>query len=327
MTFPVGQIIATTYESRNGKLSDNLTAHNALFNHINKSGNVKSFSGGSVITEELVWAANGNAGSYSGADALTVNETGGIDRAEFDMKQYAAPIVFTGRDELMNAGKEKVIDLLEAKIEQAETSLFNKLNVDAYGDGTGNSSKVITGLAAAVSTSPSSGTYGSIDRSNSSYAFWRNKNYISGVDFTSGQAATSSTIINQLGQVVQGVTFGSNRPTVIIAGLTVYNLLLGATTANQRFMDGGKADAGFQSLDFQGIPVVYDAANASFLATQAYALNTKFLRLRVHKDRNFVMLKGKDPSNQDLTIETLVWAGNLTSSGQRYQAVYSSLAS
>lgn len=327
MTFPVGQIIATTYESRNGKLADNLTAHNALFNHIKKSGNVKTFSGGSIITEELLWAANTNVGSYSGADTFTVNETGGIDRAEYDMKQYAAPIVFTGRDELQNAGKEKVIDLLEAKIEQAETSLYNKLNVDAYGDGSGNSGKVLTGLAAAVSKSPSSGSYGSIDRTNSTYAFWRNKAYISGVDFTSGDAATSSTIINQLGQVVQGVTYGANRPTVIIAGLTVYNLLLGAVSTNQRFMDGGKADAGFQALDFQGIPVVYDAANSSFLATDAYVLNTKFLRLRTHKDRNFVMLPSKDPSNQDLTIETLVWAGNLTSSGQRYQAVYSSLAS
>ena len=51
--------------------------------------------------------------------------------------------------------------------------MMNGLSADLYSDGTADSGKQITGLQAAVSATPSTGTYGSIPAAN--YDFWRNQ--------------------------------------------------------------------------------------------------------------------------------------------------------
>jgi hypothetical protein len=54
-----------------------------------------------------------------------------------------------------------------------------------------------------------------------------------------------------------------------------------------------------------------------------YFLNTKFLRLEVHKDRDMVPLGPGERSsvNQDATVKIMGWAGNMTCSNRRQQAV------
>jgi hypothetical protein len=53
-----------------------------------------------------------------------------------------------------------------------------------------------------------------------------------------------------------------------------------------------------------------------------YFLNTKYLFFRPHRDRNFVPIGGDRMSvNQDAMVRLIGWAGNLTSSGPRYQGV------
>ena len=69
MSFPntaVSDIIATTIQSRSGAIADNVTKNNALLARLKQRGNVKTFSGGNVILQELSFAENGNAGYYSG---------------------------------------------------------------------------------------------------------------------------------------------------------------------------------------------------------------------------------------------------------------------
>lgn len=42
-------IIATTIQSRSGKIADNVTDNNAVLTWLSKRGNVRPFSGGNVI--------------------------------------------------------------------------------------------------------------------------------------------------------------------------------------------------------------------------------------------------------------------------------------
>jgi len=107
-------IIATTIQSRSGKLADNVLRQNAALDAIDKRGNVKLFSGGNVITQELIYNDPGtiNAGSYSGFDVIDITPNSPITAAVFDIKQYSSAITMSGLDQLMNAGKEQIIDLL-----------------------------------------------------------------------------------------------------------------------------------------------------------------------------------------------------------------------
>jgi hypothetical protein len=68
---------------------------------------------------------------------------------------------------------------------------------------------------------------------------------------------------------------------------------------------------------------VFDAAVSGIGAQTAYFLNTDFMKWRSHKDRNMVALDDKSAVNQDSTVKTLVWAGNLTMSGPQFCGVYS----
>ena len=47
--------------------------------------------------------------------------------AQYDFKQAACPVIISGLDQLKNAGKEQMIDLLEGRISVAESSMMNLL--------------------------------------------------------------------------------------------------------------------------------------------------------------------------------------------------------
>ena len=161
MAFPnISDILATTIESRTRKVADNVTNNNALLAKLSAKGKIKTFSGGSKILQELSFAENSNAGWYSGYDLLPVGVSDVISAAEFDIKQSAVPVVISGLEMLQNSGREQIIDLLEARLSVAESTLSNLISDGLYSDGTANGGKEIGGLDIAVPVDPTTGTYG-----------------------------------------------------------------------------------------------------------------------------------------------------------------------
>ena len=126
MAFPnLSDIIATTIQNRSGVIADNVTENNGLLRLMKKRGNTKEFSGGNVILQELSFAENGNAGWYSGYETLPVAAQDVISAAEFEIKQAACPVTISGLEQLQNAGREQIIDLLEGRISVAESTMMN----------------------------------------------------------------------------------------------------------------------------------------------------------------------------------------------------------
>jgi hypothetical protein len=321
MAFPnLSDLAATTIEYRSKDIADNVTQHNAALLAMKKSGGISTFDGGTYINENLSFAENGNGGSYSGYDTLPTAAADVISAAQYSFAQYAVPVTFSGRETLINSGKEQLIDLVEARVKVAESTMSNLLNRHFYLDGTGNSGKNITGLAAAIPLANATGTYGGISRATSS--FWRNQKYQASVD-GAGVAATGTALISQWNQFILGMTRGTDRPKIILASPAVYALYESGLQSMQRISDATLGNAGFQTLQFQGIPVVFDAAASGIGAQTAYFLNTDFMKWRSHKNRNMVALDDKSAVNQDSTVKTLVWAGNLTMSGPQYCGIYS----
>ena len=88
-------ILATTIERRSGKIRDNVTRNNALLSQLQRKGRVRPVSGGSLILEEISFAANGNGTFYSGYDLLSVAAQDVISAAQFSFKQVAVPVVIS----------------------------------------------------------------------------------------------------------------------------------------------------------------------------------------------------------------------------------------
>jgi hypothetical protein len=163
--------------------------------------------------------------------------------------------------------------------------------------------------------------YGGIDRSATANAFWKNKKFQATVDGTG--VATSATILGYWNNFITQVTRGTDKPNVIIAGPAVFAIFEGALQAMQHIYSSDKASAGFTTLQYQGIPVVFETTGAGIGNTDAYFLNTKYLKWRPHAKRNMVSLDDKSSVNQDATVKTLAWAGNLTSAGAQFQGRFS----
>lgn len=313
----VTDIIATTIQSRSKQIADNVTKNNALLARLNQRGNVRNISGGNTILEEISFAENGNAGFYSGYDLLPVATQDVISAAEFSIKQLACPVVMSGLEMLQNAGKEAFIDLLEARINVAEATMANKLAQSVYSDGTGSSGKEVTGLNAAVPSAPTSGTYGGIDRAT--WTFWRSQLY----DFSTAVVTPSATTIqNGLNTLWSSLVRGADRPDLIILDNTYWSYYMSSLQALQRFSDPSTGSLGFPTLKFMDADVVLDGGIGGYCpAATGFMLNTKYISLRPHKDRNMVSLSPNKryAINQDAEVQILAWAGNLTCRGAQFQ--------
>jgi len=311
----ISDVIATTIQSRTGEIADNVTKNNAILVKMKEEGNIKTFSGGNVILQELSFQANANAGWYSGYEALPVGAQDVISAAQYDIKQAACPITMSGLEMLQNSGKEEIIDLMESRIKVGESSMANLITQGVYSDGTANGGKQIVGLLTAVSKTPTSGTYGGIDRS--AWSFWQNQYQI-----TSGGSA--SNIQSRMNTLYAKCVRGADHPDLIMADNGYWAFYMSSLQANQRFMDAKLADSGFVTVKFMNSDVVLDGGIGGYAPTNTmYFLNTKYLFLRPHRERNFTTLDpGKRYSvNQDAVVQLLAWAGNLTTSGAQFQGV------
>ena len=323
----ISDIIATNIQSRTGELADNVTNNNALLRRLKDRGNVKTFSGGNVILQEIMYndSTTNNTNSYSGYEVLNVSQNSPISSAQFSITQYAAAVSISGLEMIQNSGKEAIIDLLDGRMMVAEAQLANRIGGDIYLDGTGNSGKNITGLGAAVPDAPSTGTYGGINRAN--YSFWRSVKYSGVTD--GGSAVSASNIQSYMDSLAVQLIRGTDKPDLIVADSNYYRLYLQSMQSIQRVTDGGNSTqgAGFASLKYYGAGMASDVVldggiGSAATANHMWFLNTKYLMFRPHVDRNFVPIGGERQAvNQDAIVKLIGWAGNLTSSGPQFCGV------
>ena len=315
MAFPnVSDIVATTIENRSKKLADNVSKSNALLKRLQTRGNVRTISGGSVILEELTFAENANAGWYTGYDLLPVAPQDVISAAQFDLKQCAVPVVWSGLDTLKNSGKEQMIDLLEGRVSVAETTMQNLLAAGVYSNGTAAGGKQIIGLDAMVPVNPATGIFAGIDRA--AWAFWRSKTT------TAGAALDKTTIQDAFNAMWASLVRGSDRPDLVVVDNFMWGAYMASLQAQQRFTNPSSATLGFPSIQFMDADIVLDGGIGGYAVTKtAYFLNTKYIFFRPHADRNMVPLEPnrRFAINQDATVQILAWAGAMTCSGAQFQ--------
>jgi hypothetical protein len=320
----VSDILATTIESRSRQVADNVTNNNALLSKMKAKGRIKTVTGGSKILQELTFAENSNAGWYSGYDLLPVGVSDVISAAEYDLKQAAVPVIISGLETLQNSGKEKMIDLMETRLEVAESTMANLINGGLYSDGTAAAGKQIDGLEKAIPVDPTAVPYGGID--GNTFAFWRNA--VS--DQTSANGLDPTKIQGYWNLLWSELVRGQERTDLIMADTTVWNAYIASLQANQRFTNTQSADAGFMTVKFMDADVCLDGgiyngnSGAGAPAGTAFFLNTKYLHYRPHAQRNMVPLSPNKryATNQDAEVQILGWAGNLTCSGRMFQGRY-----
>lgn len=314
------EILATTLKNYAPEIVDNVSDNVAFYSECKKRGKLKLIGGGETIVISLDYAENGTYKRYSGWETLDVSPTDVITAANYDWKQIAISVSMSGLELLKNSGKEKVFDLMQAKVENAKRTFANNFAADLYSDGTADGGKQIGGLQAAIPDDPTAvATYGGI--AQATWSFWQSQVYDFSVE---GITPSSSTIQNAMNKLYLELATSKSRPSAIYADNIYFGYYEQSLQAIQRITSADKGQSGFDSYAYkQNIPVYFDGGlGGSCPASHMYFVDHDKTYLVAHKDRNMEPL-GADRTavDQDGVVKILGWAGNLCLSNRRSQGV------
>ena len=309
-------LIASTMETfYSDRPSDAMFGEQVLIAALKRGGKMTK-QGGLKIVVPVMYQGSNAVGSYSGWDTFDVSPQEGLTNAEFNWKFYYATVSIDNPTLLQNRGEAAQLRILKARIQQAETSLADAMNADLFLDGTGNSSKDVTGLAIAVD---SSGIYGNISRT--SYAYWRSNETAVSNPLAIGGASGMRRMFNDC-------ALGPTRatPDMLIGTQAIFEGYEALMDPYMRFqvIDTSKPNAVYrkQNLMFRDAEVFWDDYCQS---GTLYYLNSKTFELvelegrgaglvEQQEDRDigsFRVEPFQSPWNQDAKISQIKWAGNL----------------
>lgn len=297
-------ILSTTLANYRDTLEDNLSKNVPLWHFLKKEGRVNR-KGGEKAVEQIMFGKNPNSKTYSDYETLDLTPAEGISAAEYPWKQHAVTVAISGMEEAKNEGKHAVIDLLQSKIEQAETTAIDDFDVMFWSETVGNSGKDFNGLGLLIGDENSTvTTVGGIDCTDPDGEFWQ-----SFVERTAGTLSVADMTDTYLRAVR-----GTDRPKFGATTLELWQAYNNALQANQRFTDAKTAEAGFHNLLFQGAPLLWGDNVPEGTMT---FVNPKYLRLAILGDNLLRAGKFDSPSDLDARYAKILTKGQLTTSNRR----------
>lgn len=278
-------ILSTTMHNYHKTLTDNVFNSRPLLQYLMSNGRVQTINGGVSIVEPVIYT-DGQADSYSEWDQVAVAPQATTTAAQFPWKQLVATIAISGLEEAQNNGKEQMVNLLEAKVMQAEETLKTLLNGMLFGTRSGTTpANDFTSLQVLIdSTTPTGG----IDPA--SEAWWASvEDSVGSVDAAGLEAALRSAYN-------QASDSGNDRVDAIFTNSWGFEFYESTLTPQVRYTDTTKANLGFQNLMFKDVPIMWDfqapegdgtATDGNTTTAIFFGLNSKYVGLKIHSDRNF----------------------------------------
>lgn len=295
------EMVTSTLRHRRPKIADATTKNNALMLQLRRKGRISLIGGGRTISCPISYEENTNFQFYTGRESLNVAGQEVLTSSEFPWKQYACGVSISGLEMLQNDGKEQIINMMKARITNAERTIANKMHESSYSDGTGSAGKEFGGLDL-INSSGTGATVGGINASTA--AWWENKHA------ATGGVAVASIYADML-DLCLSLQRGTDKTDLIISDNTYYSALNQSLQGQRRYMDSKMADAGFRNILFEGIPVVFDGGDGGYAPVGMHFLDSSELELIMHRKRNNVILSGpRRPVTEDSDTVVIAGMGN-----------------
>ncbi len=286
-------------------LADNVYKSNPLFIQLNSKGRIV-LDGGRSIVEPVLYNTQGG-GAYSKFQALDVTPREIITDLELNYKLYYAGATLAEEDILKNSGSSKVLDYVAAYVENMEHTLRDLLGTALFK--LTPTAEELDSLAVAINTG---NTYAGIDRTT--YTWW-NANVIN--------AASAEPSFNMFQEMYGKCTQGNTSPDLIVTTQRIFDKLWALALPQQRFPEGDEVHIGWPMLRFNRAKVVVDSHCTS---GRAYFLNTDYVKLVVHRDRDFVFTGWMPFTSQDARHGRVHWSGNLVVNAPRFCGVITNIS-
>ena len=312
-------LVTTTLQDHGREIFDAVSTNNPLYWLLKKSGNIKIRKGGRVFTHPLIYGTNSSFAMYDKLGTIALPVTDLVTRAEYAIKVAAGSIVLSTIDMAMNAGdREKLLDYADEKKLEAEISMSQLMGAQVFKDG--STATDFGGLQYLIHETPSSQTdVGGITSSNASgNSYWRNYAYVTAVTaFNTTQAGLIA-----FNSVLNNTVKNNQGPRAIITTPAIYQLYELGLTSNMRYASNELGDAGFRTLSYSTLPVIFDD---NCPAGNVYFVDTNSLWLQVLAQANMEVTQFENRDNQLASSSLMYLAGNLTSGSRRTNGVVTSV--
>src|SRR4029453_93763 len=280
----VTQLVTTTLNNYHKEFADNVSNSNAITALLRQGNRIRVIDGGKAIACPLTYAEETFAW-YIGTELLSraVKET--ISEADYAPANAVASVTLSGPDLAKNRGRERILNLLEGKLDNAEATMKNNITKAVYGDGT--VAKSFAGLKAMI-TDAGTGIVGGID--STTWTFWKNQ-FQSIARVTGLQYPALKAGLNALWMKL---VRGTEHPDLVVADAEVYSTYESGLQENQRYADARLGALGFETLKYKSAAIVFDGAATGLVG--GYMINTKYLKFEIYSGRNFEKLDLPDQS-------------------------------
>jgi hypothetical protein len=315
---------------------------------------VTTQNGGERVAMPLLYGENDTFKSYKGYEQLTVTPQEGMTTAFYPWSEIGGSITISRREERQNSGESQLLNLLKAKITQAEMSIKGLVNRQLIA-GTVSSSTFVPGndakdllplayfLPKANATDPvSGGNVGDISRAT--HSWWRPRTAVldSGTLDTGNAFALAVTtyagLIVALKRMYNYTSRGADgsAANVVLTSQQVYETYESAVDQRSRLMDTKLSEIGFDTIKLKGATVIWDElvpnVDEGYLATDsdyatnntagtAFFINTRFYKLLIDSQSDFVTTPFVEPENQTAKSAKVLFMGQASCSNMSKQGV------
>lgn len=323
---------------------DQVAVERPLFKMLN--GGKRSFPGAKEkVVEQLRYRYQSNFQWFNGAATVTYNRRHVNEQASFAWRG-AHDGFSLDEDRLIQNGisvddsgpggnasqaeRMQLTNLFEEMMEVLRLGFQEQFSFDLHRDGT-QSTDAIAGLSHLVSTTPTSGSPGGIDRSLAANAYWRN-HAATDIDATT----TTGNIIDRMETGWRACVRNGGRPTNIIMGSNYNdgyrNFLwksygkLEVSASSERTLEGGTRMLLFHGIDMVWSPEFLDLQNltgdAQSWEKRCYMLNGQHIRLRPVAGQDMISRKPPRPYDRYEYYWALTWRGAVTMNRGNAHAVF-----
>lgn len=317
-------LATTTLSNFANEIFDNVVTNNALLNELQKKGNILVVSGGREFTHPVFCNKNTSFAAMGKYGTVNTDLMDPLTRSRWDIKVLAGSVVYSLVEEAMNAGnREKLIDYVEAMKMSAEVSMGELMGDQLFTAQASVGTNDLDSIPKIISKTPSTQSdVGGIESSTTSNAFWRNYTYATTVGSFNSLSGSVSIGLTAMDAALNGCTYGRQGPTLIITTKSIYGLYQTGQTPNIRYASIEKADAGFKSLQYATIPVMFDDNCPS---GSMFFINTNSIRLQVLSQGNMKMTSFVQAYNQLMARSILHILCNVTCGDRRTQGIINSI--
>lgn len=293
----LGERVTAYGRYRSKVAKDAVRDNHPILKLLDSEGGVNRVSGGRTYLDESLTAQNSTVSYVGESGQVSLANQNVLDSPENTWTYLLGSITMSRAEQLMNEGPGRFIDVYAAKQDALEGSMMNIHHAGLLSNGTGSSGLQLDGLAAAISTTPTTGTFASIDRSSANAAWFRNQKFDTANDWTLGavDAGNAKKFFDKLINLT--IKDSVSQLSCFLAGQTHFEAItdaIGAMQVIQNVNDTGKA--GFQQLVYRGHKIYYGgginySGQSALTATRTYGLCLKKggFNLIYHKKAEFDM--------------------------------------